>query len=306
MDTLRHCHFASSFRTFCRFREGFLILLVALSGTYPNLLAEVSPYASWEKTLTPAASDPFPAVEPFRASYRFGWEGIAAGGAEVEVTEGYDPSGNPIASRRRITGKGGPNGLIRKLWNYQAEYIGEAGTQGQVPSWFHMDEEVSKGDYLSDAYFSSNGFGSGGGDGGSFLACHRFPWEKKPWTFAKLPGVRDLFAAMLLVRSQPLHDGDRLRLTVFPDRSPYLVDLTVEGRDTLTILGKKIRAIRFSVGIQSVETKGPQIGRLAPHKKFRSGRVWMSDDGRRLPLRAEVDVFIGSVFAELVKITPPL
>jgi len=30
----------------------------------------------------------------------------------------------------------------------------------------------------------------------------------------------------------------------------------------------------------------------------------MSDDARRLPLRAEVDVFIGAVFAELVKITP--
>lgn len=204
--------------------------------------------------------------------------------------------------RRRITGKGGPNGLIRKLWNYQADYVGEAGVDGQGPSWFHMDEEVAKGDYLSDAFFGANTIGNSG----SFVACHRFTWEKKPWTSVQLPGVRDLFAAMLLVRSQPLHDGDRLRLTVFPDRSPYLVDLTVEGRDPLTMFGKKVRTIRFSVGIQSIETKGPQIGKLAPHKKFRSGRVWMSDDARRLPLRAEVDVFIGSVFAELVKITPPL
>jgi hypothetical protein len=45
---------------------------------------------------------------------------------------------------------------------------------------------------------------------------------------------------------------------------------------------------------------------LAPHKKFRSGRVWISDDARRLPLRAEVDVFIGSVFAELAKVSPSL
>lgn len=202
--------------------------------------------------------------------------------------------------RRRITGKGGPNALIRKLWNYQAEYVGEAGADGQVPSWFHIDEMVAKGDYLSDGFFASNG------GGGRFVARHRFTWEKKPWTIAGLPGVRDLFAAMLLVRSQPLHDGDRLRLTVFPDRSPYLVELIVEGRDTLVMFGKKIRAVRFDVRIQSVETQGQQIGRLAPHKKFRSGRVWMSDDDRRLPLRAEVDVFIGSVYAELVRITPPL
>lgn len=250
--------------------------------------------------MTLPASNPFPPIDPFRATYRFGWEGVGAGGAEVEVTLGTDDSGNPNPSRRRITGKGGPNGLIRKLWNYQAEYFGEAGVDGQVPSWFHMDEEVAKGDYLSDAFFTSNG------NGGGFLACHRFTREKKPWTIARLPGVRDLFATMLLVRSQPLHDGDRLRLTVFPDRSPYLVDLTVEGRDTLFMFGKKIRAARFSVRIQSIETQGPQIGRLAPHKKFRSGRVWMSDDNRRLPLRAEVDVFIGSVFAELAKITPAL
>jgi len=277
---------------------------LAVVGT-ASLPAAGSPYAAWEKTLTPPAPVPFGPIDPFRATYRFGWEGVGAGGAEVEVTTGYDESGIPDPLRRRITGKGGPNSLIRKLWNYYADYIGEAGVDGQTPSWFHMDEEVSKGDYLSDAYFSSNGFGSGGG-GGSFLACHRFPWENKPWTFAKLPGVRDLFASMLLVRSQPLRDGDRLRLTVFPDRSPYLVDLTVEGRDSLVMFGRKIRAIRFSVKIQSIETQGPGIGRLAPHRKFRSGRVWMSDDARRIPLRAEVDVFIGSVFAELVKITPPL
>lgn len=224
----------------------------------------------------------------------------------MEVTTGYDDAGTPNPLRRRITGKGGPNSLIRKLWNYHADYIGEAGVDGQVPSWFHMDEEVSKGDYLSDAFFSANGNGFGNGRGGFFLACHRFPWEAKPWTFAQLPGVRDLFASMLFVRSQPLRDGDRLRLTVFPDRSPYLVDLTVEGRDSLVMFGRKIRAIRFSVRIQSIETQGPGIGRLAPHKKFRAGRVWMSDDERRIPLRAEVDVFIGSVFAELVKITPSL
>jgi len=80
----------------------------------------------------------------------------------------------------------------------------------------------------------------------------------------------------------------------------------VAGRDTIQIMGKKIRAIRFTIGIQTIETMGPNIGRLAPHRKFRSGRIWMSDDSRRIPLKAEVDVFVGSVFAELVKITPPL
>jgi hypothetical protein len=159
-----------------------------------------------------------------------------------------------------------------------------------------MDERVAKGVILSDANFTPD----------ALFACHRFTTEKKPWLYAGLPGVRDLFAAMLYVRSQPLHDGDHLRLTIFPDRNPYLVDLTVSGRDVVTVMGRKVPAIRFTVGIQTIELEGEHRGRLAPHKKFCSGRVWMSDDARRLPLRAEVDVFIGSVFAELVRITPPL
>jgi hypothetical protein len=227
---------------------------------------------------------------PFRAVYRFGWEGIPAGGAVVEVSK------SSVPGCFRIEAEGGPNPVIRKLWNYRAHYVGEAGVNGQVPSWFRMDEEVTRGDLISEASFTE----------GSAVSCHRFLWEEKPWKVTRLPGVRDLFAAMLFVRSEPLRDGDRLLLTIFPDQNPYLVELRVEGREILRVGERKIPAVRFGIGIQTVTTSGPEIGRLAPHKKFRSGRVWMTDDARRLPLRAEVDVFIGSVFAELAKVSPPL
>jgi hypothetical protein len=243
-----------------------------------------SPYAAWEGKLTPAADSPFPALAPFRAVYRFGWEGIPAGGAVVKVSKGSSPGA------LRIDAEGGPNPVIRRLWNYRARYAGEAGANGQVPSWFRMDEEVGRGDLLSEACFTE----------GVAVSCHRFVWEEKPLRVTRLPGVRDLFAAMLRVRSQPLHDGDRLLLTVFPDQNPYLVELRVEGREILRLGERRVPAIRFGVGIQTIATDGSGIGRLAPHKKFRSGRVWMTDDAYRLPLRAEVDVFIGSVFAELV------
>ena len=248
------------------------------------------PYDPWKDTLTPAAESPFPALAPFRANYRFGWMGVGAGGASVEVAEARVPG------RLRISASGGPEGLVRKLWNYQADYQGEAGSAGETPSWFRIDEQVARGGMVSEAVFGRD----------TVYAGHRFLTENKPWWFTPLPGVRDLFAAMLLVRSQPLRVGDRLRLTVYPDRNPYLVDLVVEGRDNLRILEKSVPALRFGIGIRTIETRGRGIGTLAPHSKFRSGRVWMSDDGRRLPLRAEVDVFIGSVFAELVKVTPPL
>lgn len=281
---------------------GFLLFFggvdasVSAAGIDPSVIdAPHAPYRAWAPSLTPLAVAPFPAIDPFEATYRFGWEGVSAGGASVSVRIGDDSTGKADTSRRRISADGGPNELVRKLWNYHADYQGEAGANGEVPSWFHMDESVSRGMMFSDAVFTPD----------AVFACHHLTTESKPWWYTPLPGVRDLFAAMLFVRSQPLRDGDHLRLSTFPDRNPYLVDLTVAGRDTLEIMGKKIRAIRFTIAIQTIQTMGPNIGKLAPHKKFRSGRIWMSDDSRRIPLKAEVDVFVGSVFAELVKITSP-
>jgi len=240
--------------------------------------------------LTQPAASPFPGIEKFDAFYRFGWGGVGAGGVIVSVYQRDDPR------RRVIKVVGGPNEWVRKLWDYSGDYYGEAGVNGDVPSWFHMEETVKKKTLLSDASFTSN----------AVFACHHFETEAKSWDFSPLPGVKDLFAAMLFIRSQQLRDGDHLRMTIFPDRNPYLVDLTVAGRDTLTILGKTTPAIRFTIQIQTIELYGEHKGRLGSHKKFRSGRVWMSDDSRRLPLRAEVDVFVGSVFCQLAKLNPPL
>ena len=282
MDSFKHRHSLTSlyggivtvFFFFC-----------AAAGGFSDAQISTDPYSAWDGSLTPTASVPFSSISPFEAEYRFGWQGISAGEAKLQVAaRGQD--------RRSITVRGGPNALIRKLWNYEALYVGESGGNGEVPSWFCMDESYPKGAVRSEALFKE----------GSVTGRHHKASETKPWEVTDLPRIRDLFSAMLFVRSQPLHEGDRLRLTVFPDEAPYLVDLTVAGRDTITVMEKKIRAIRFTIRIQTIETHGEHKGKLAPHKKFRSGRVWMSDDDQRLPLRAEVDIFIGRVFAELVKL----
>lgn len=294
MDPFQRTHSASRY-------QGVVVVLLLLLGGITGPLSGTpaeseplpvhflgDPYAAWDGDLTPLPAKPFPPIAPFRAEYRFGWEGVPAGGARVTVTE-------PSPGRRALRAEGGPSGWVRSLWNYHARYFGEAGENGATPSWFHMDEEVAKGQILSDGWFP----------GQAVLARHHFTREFRPWWFTPLPGVRDLFAAMLLVRSLPLADGDVIRLTTFPDRNPYLVELRVTGRETIRIAGQPVKAARFTIRIWSIETQGPGIGTITPHRKFRSGRIWMSDDDRRLPLKAEVDVFIGAVFAELARILPP-
>jgi hypothetical protein len=41
---------------------------------------------------------------------------------------------------------------------------------------------------------------------------------------------------------------------------------------------------------------------LEPHKKFRRGIIWISDDPDRLILRVEAQIFVGTIFAELQSI----
>jgi hypothetical protein len=155
MDSLRHRHIAATDRIPCVVREAPLKLAGAaiaflVVAQAARLGADASPYAAFQKTLTAPAEAPFPTIAPFRATYRFGWEGVGAGGAPVEVARGL------AHDQLMVVAKGGPNSLIRKLWNYQALYVGEAGDDGGVPSWFRIDEEVSKGDLLSEAVFGDD------------------------------------------------------------------------------------------------------------------------------------------------------
>jgi len=50
-----------------------------------------------------------------------------------------------------------------------------------------------------------------------------------------------------------------------------------------------LSAIRLDFEIRRIDTEAGN--RLLPYGKFRHGRVWLSDDANRIPLRAEVEIF---------------
>jgi hypothetical protein len=74
--------------------------------------------------------------------------------------------------------------------------------------------------------------------------------------------------------------------------------LKVLGRDTLRWRGEERKVIRCSMEIDWIDKDYT----LKPHGKFHRGTVWVSDDELRLPLRVEVKVFIGHVFAEMAEV----
>jgi hypothetical protein len=127
------------------------------------------------------------------------------------------------------------------------------------------------------------------------------PGEKPAkWKEVKIAPVRDFFAGMLFIRSQLLSEGECVRLTMFPGGAPFFVEIESRGVERIDLAESPRDAIRLDLKIQRVNTK--KSNSLEPHSKFRSGKIWLSNDADRIPLRAEVDIFIGYVFAEITNL----
>jgi hypothetical protein len=100
---------------------------------------------------------------------------------------------------------------------------------------------------------------------------------------------------MLYIRSQTLRDHSVQRVVVFPATSAYLATITVTGREKISVAAGSFKAIKCDLQLSRIGKNGE----LQPHKKFRHGTIWISDDSDRIVLRIEAQIFVGTVFGEL-------
>ena len=242
---------------------------------------------AWQSTLAPDAPGPFPRIRPFQAEYRLGWAEIEAAKARAAIS--YDKG------RTLFAGSGGTTGLARTLYQIDAT-LNAAADSSSLETIRSEQLEKYATRTLSTRIEGKN----------SSLTSLR-EWispGSKPgrWKPVKISPVRDLFAASLFIRSQSLAKGEKVRTLVFPGGSPFLVDIESLGPEKITIANSPRDALRLDIKIQSVNTKKGNA--LEPHRKFRSGTLWLSNDADRILLRAEVQVFVGYVFAELSSFAP--
>ena len=242
---------------------------------------------AWQSTVSPLAAQPFPEIRPFQAEYRLGWAEIEAAKAKAAIS--YD-GGHAL-----FTGSGGTTGLARALYQLDATLHAAATRDGlQTIQSQQLEKYATR--TLSTRIEGKNG---------SLTSLRE--WispDSKPskWKPVKIAPIRDLFAASLFIRSQSLAKGEKVRTLVFPGGSPFLVDIESLGPEKIPIAGTPRDALRLGIKIQSVNTKKGNA--LEPHRKFRSGTLWLSNDPDRILLRAEVQVFVGYVFAELASFQP--
>jgi len=246
-----------------------------------NLEANGEDNADWIKSLT-SSKNPgdFPPPAPMRLAYRFGWHGIQAATADVRLS-------SPGKNTLEIDAKGGTSGLPRILFKLDVLHQATENSSTLRPIHFVQEEK-----YRSEIVKTKVDFQPTQVVG----IREKIPSDQPPQpnTF-KFSPVFDMATALLWVRSQPLEDGDSESLVVWASNAPYLATVKVTGRDTVKIAGHDRRAIKLELQIKKIDKKM----QLKEHRLFRSGRGWLSDDEKRIPLRVEADIFIGYVFAEL-------
>jgi len=242
-------------------------------------------HAGWREDVAGLKAGPFPPPpDGLTARYTFGWEGLSAASAEVRLGGGT----NGVWTGRV---RGGTIGAARSLWKLDADYDTKLSPEGWRSLGATLTENYRRYRVVEKMEFPAGGVRS-------WRESTRKGGDAPKWKNFYVAGIRDMAGALMLARSQPLKNGDRLSLAVFPGDWMYLVRAKVEGREKLRWRGQQRAVIRVSLAIDRINDNYS----LTPHKKFQSGTVWVSDDDLRLPLRIEVKVFVGSVFAEMVEV----
>jgi len=249
-----------------------------------------SVHAGWRNLLTPEGRGAFADVRPFEAEFRIGWSEIEA--ARAAVTVAYN------GSEVLLHANGGTNGLARKLYPLDVIHASRCLRPGFLPIEVAQLETYSKLTIKTQIVAKPDGF---------WVLRESVPSGENPaqWKMIKLAPIRDLVSGMFFIRSQRLAPGDTVSVVVYPDSSPFLVDMKVLGSEFLSIGGARRDALKLDLHIQRINLK--KGGVLEPHSKFQSGKIWLSNDADRIPLRAEVNIFIGYLFGEIAscKFPPP-
>jgi hypothetical protein len=107
--------------------------------------------------------------------------------------------------------------------------------------------------------------------------------------------AHDFISALYFLRTQPLAPGQNLELVISDDGQTYRIPVKVAERKTLKSIVGRVQTLRLDIGLFGA-------GRLIDDRKG-TMTLWLTDDARRLPVRARIDADIGTLDIKLKKVT---
>lgn len=240
---------------------------------------------AWKAELSPAKAGSHPAIPPSTLDFTLSWKGmVKAGMLRME----FAPKGVKKPGAFVIKSSASSLGAAATLFPYSHSYWSEIDPRTLGSRYFHATEDdgeesvVTKNRYTG-ASVSVNEVTTVTKTGLVKTQAFRFPHGP----------ARDVFSAILYVRSQKLDPGEEHTLLLIPFTSPYLLKVRVEAKEKHH--GRD--ALRISFGLRKIDRA---THTLAPYKKLKKPvTLWLSDDADRVPLELRAAVYIGDVRAVL-------
>lgn len=238
----------------------------------------------WRKQVSATAAGKFPDLPNVEMHFTFGW-------SDVLTAARADATIRRKGSQYHAVVSGKTTGLARTLWSLDAQHSATLSASPLRPIRIAQFERYRKSTIETQVRY----------DAGGLDRLRKVTPTKTPakWKRVNFEPVYDVISGILYVRSQPLRVGDKIGLVCFPGDSPYLAIVTVKGREAIMCMGKSQPALKLALEVRKLEVKDKKPTQAVAYGKFKSGTFWVSDDALRLPLRAEVNVFVGFVYGEL-------
>ncbi len=253
---------------------------------------EPAPLPSWYSRVNTGAPGGFAPIRSFDATYSLNWGKMQAAHVEVQCVS------SPASHEIRSTFKATTTGAARALYKLDASHVSVVDRAALRPLWFEQTELNSRRHTFARLDFSPaeavrtvRDLDKNAQDATAVGKPRKFSY----------PGLYDMQSLLLYLRSLPLAAGDEKTVPFMTAGSPYVATVKVVGRSQVRVKAGEYPAIECSLTLEKVKKDGT----LEPRKGFKSARAWISDDANRLLIKAESEVFIGTVSLELAQVIYP-
>lgn len=238
-------------------------------------------------------SVPDAAVKPFlpgeQLSFEFGWQGITAAHARTSIDMGVfsgEPAWRLAFDTRTVKG-------IQWAYTLVGSCITMLDTKTFRPLIFtQFSNEDDRVERLVITYNSSDGMARQ-------VKMRLRPSPKTSKVDIAFADAHDPISVFYLLRCMPQQIGSAACFEVVFGGHLYAFEARVVSHEKMKVQAGTFDAARMSLKVHNLD--GDKKKREATEKKYKDLTAWISMGPEKLPLKLESSVFIGRVYAELVK-----
>jgi len=238
--------------------------------------------------LAPAAArahDALPFAAGEEVGFRITWAHLLAGRATMKVQQGTS-DGTPVV---RFVAEARSQGFFAWLLRYEVSDRTVATWEPSSGCSLAIEKNLHEGRAVRDQSVTFDRAQGLALVKDERMAEHRFPVGTC---------VLDVLSALFVARIKGVPERGDLALPVFDNGKHYELAVRVLGRETLDLpppLGHRVPTLRVEPRLLEGTGLFVKNGQL---------QLWLTDDGRRLPVRMRSKVPVGSVTADLETYRP--